>query len=98
MDLIDTHVAQEKSSRELFKQALDKHTEEVLNITGEDLNKAYKKKFEKGKGRPITVTIYCVPCSNHFTIKGKSNKSDDEQRQLCPHTILKNWEVNLGSS
>ncbi len=99
MDKRITDLPVEKiTSRTLIAEALNKHTEEVIRMTGESMNKEYKKKFEKGKGRPITVTIYCVPCSNHFTIKGKSNKSDADQYQICPHTIMKNWEVNLGSS
>lgn len=84
---------EEKSQEEVLKEAFDILSSRIEAETRIKVEKELQKKYAKGKGKPITATIYCTMCTQHFKIKGKNNKSDATAKQICPHTILKTWEV-----
>jgi hypothetical protein len=82
-----------RTSDEVFHEAFELHAKEVADEVNKRVEKELQKKYAKGKGKPIKATIYCTMCTQHFEIKRKNNKSDATAQQICPHTILKTWEV-----
>lgn len=53
---------------------------------------AAQKKEEGGpKVKPTVkeIIIWCVSCTQNFTMSKKNNKGELIEQQVCPHTILK---------
>jgi predicted aldo/keto reductase-like oxidoreductase len=86
------------SSKEQIEYALQIYKTEIEEETIQQVEKELKKKYSQARGKDIEATLYCVLCTKHFKIKRKNNKSDATAQQLCPHTILKVWEVDHDSS
>jgi len=56
-----------------------------------DILAAQKREKEKPKTKPTvkSIIIWCVSCTQNFTINKKNNKGEMVEQQVCPHTILK---------
>ena len=46
---------------------------------------------DKPKRKPAVkeIIIWCVSCTQNFTMSKKNNKGELIEQQVCPHTILK---------
>jgi len=77
---------------EIMKLKIQQESVEDMRAS---IEKEIKEKFSKSKGKIIEVTLTCASCTRDFKVKRKNNKSEDTVKQLCPHIILKNWEVKF---
>ncbi len=59
--------------------------EQVKNILA-----AQKIEKEKPKTKPVvkSIIIWCVSCTQNFTVIKKNNKGELIRQQVCPHTIF----------
>jgi hypothetical protein len=88
----------DKTSAELFSEALEAYGKEAVEKFGVGLEKELRKKYAKGKGKDIVMKFYCHLCTQHFELKRKNNKSDATAKQMCPHLTFSNWEVDHDGS
>ena len=83
----------EETSDSIVQHMRNKIKEETELMLTKKLEKEFRNKYAKNKGKDIKLTLYCTACGKNYTITRKNNKSDTTRVQMCPHTIFESWEI-----
>lgn len=83
----------EETSDSIVEHMRNKIKEETELMLTKKLEKEFRNKYAKNKGKDIELTIHCTACTKNYIIKRKNNKSDTTRVQICPHTIFESWEI-----